>query len=127
MENKLKKLLNNSYSPYYKFNVSCVLITKDNKEFYGINVENIAGINICAERNAIYNAITNGCKKGDFKEINIMVNSNECSLPCFTCRQVMLEFFDDDVIINCYNKNNDCNTYTLKELCPYPFKSEDLR
>ena len=70
---KLKELLNNSYAVYSNYNVSCVLETKDNNYFYGVNVENASyGATICAERSAITNAITNGYKKHDFKRIYIM-------------------------------------------------------
>ena len=127
MVEKLIELNKNAYSPYYNFNVSAIIVTKDLKEFVGVNVENINGTSICAERNAIHNAISNGYKKGDFKELNIMVNSDKISTPCFSCRQVMLEFFDEDSIIRCFNKNGDYKEYKLKELCPYPFESEDIK
>lgn len=127
MVEKLIELNKNAYSPYYNFNVSAIIVTKDLKEFVGVNVENINGTSICAERNAIHNAISNGYKRGDFKELNIMVNSEKISTPCFSCRQVMLEFFDEDSIIRCFNKNGDYKEYKLKELCPYPFESEDIK
>ena len=37
---KLKELLNNSYAVYSNYKVSCILETKDNNYFYGVNVEN---------------------------------------------------------------------------------------
>ena len=127
MVEKLIELNKNAYSPYYNFNVSAIIVTKDLKEFVGVNVENINGTSICAERKAIHNAISDGYKKGDFKELNIMVNSDKISTPCFSCRQVMLEFFDEDSIIRCFNKNGEYKEYKLKELCPYPFESEDIK
>ena len=63
----------------------------------------------------------------NFKELNIMVNSDKISTPCFSCRQVILEFFDEDSIIRCFNKNGEYKEYKLKELCPYPFESEDIK
>ena len=68
MVEKLKKLLNNAYSPYYKFPVAAIAIMNDGSEFCGVNVENANGTSICAERNAIANAVAHGYKKGDFKE-----------------------------------------------------------
>ena len=68
MKEKLIKLLDNSHSPYSKYRVSAIVTMKDGKEFSGVNVENASfGATICAERNAILNAITNGYGKGDFK------------------------------------------------------------
>ena len=127
MKDKLLDLQKNSYSPYYKFPVSSIVVTKDGSEFIGVNVENANGTSICAERNAIALAIANGFKKGDFKEINIMGSSSKISAPCFACRQVILEFFYKDDIVRCFNKNGDYKEYTVKELCPYPFDEGDLQ
>ena len=128
MENKLEELLENSYSPYSNFRVSAIVITKDNKEFKGVNVENISyGASICAERNAITSAISNGYKKCDFKELHIMCDTDKISSPCFLCRQVISELFDNNTKIILYNNKKEKETYTKEELCPFPFDSEDLR
>ena len=75
MDNKLRELLNNSYAIISNFRVSSVVVTKDGKEFYGVNVEDSSTrAGVCAERNALFNMITNGYKKGDVKEINIMTS-----------------------------------------------------
>ena len=121
MFDKLKKLLKNSYSPYYHFPVSAIVVTKDGKEFGGVNVENANGTSICAERNAIASAISNGYKKGDFDRIYIMLSSGEFGTPCFACRQVLLEFMDMNSQVISVNKDGLEKKYTLKELCPYPF------
>lgn len=128
MIEKLKELLKNSYSPYSKFAVSAIVVMKDGKEFNGVNVENASyGAGICAERSAILSAISNGYKKYDFKELNIMVSSGNISMPCFQCRQVISELFEKDVKINCYSINGDVETHFVSELCPYPFSEEDLK
>ena len=128
MKEKLINLLENSYSPYSKYQVSAILVTKDNKEFSGVNVEDATTrAGTCAERNAIFNAITNGYKKNDFKEINIMVSSGKIGMPCFVCRQMMLEMFELNTIIRCYSTNGEYVEHTLEELCQYPFDGEDLK
>ena len=127
MKEKLLNLHKNSYSPYYKFPVSCIVVTKDGNEFCGVNVENANGTSICAERNAIASAVANGYTKGDFKEINIMVSSNKIGTPCFACRQVIIEFFNKEDIVRCYNVEGEYKEYTVNELCPYPFDEEDLK
>jgi len=58
--NKLNIIIANSYNPYSKFYVSSVVLTTDNKVFYGVNIETCAYASICAERVAIGNAVTNG-------------------------------------------------------------------
>ena len=69
MQEKLRNLLNNSYTPYYKYPVSCVIVMNDGREFSGVNVETSSPASgICAERNAIYSSITEGYGKGSIKE-----------------------------------------------------------
>lgn len=127
MVEKLKKLLENSYCPYSKFAVSAIVVMRDGKEFSGVNVENASyGATICAERNAITSAIVEGCQKGDFKEINIMVSSGDISTCCFLCRQVITEFFDVNAKVNCYNTKGEVKTFIVGDMCPYPFDGSDL-
>lgn len=126
MKEKLIQLLNNSYSPYYNFRVAAIVVTNDDKEFGGVNVENANGTSICAERNAIAVAVANGYKKSNFKELYIMLEKG-LGTPCFACRQVILEFFELDKKIICLDKEGNKKEYTVSELCPYPFSSEDLK
>ena len=126
MREKLEKLLNNSYSKYSGYSVSAICVMNDGKEFNGVNVENASfGATICAERVAITNAVTAGYKKDDFKELHVMVKSEKIGTPCFVCRQVISEFFDEESFIKLYS-NNDEKEYLVKELCPYPFSEENL-
>ena len=124
MQEKLKELLNNSYSPYYHFPVSAIVVMKDGNEFIGVNVENVNGTSICAERHAIGNAIAHGYKKGDFDRIYIMLSSGEFGTPCFACRQVLTEFFNKEDKVISVDKNGNEKVYTIEELCPYPFDLE---
>lgn len=128
MKEKLLNLLNNSYSPYSNFKVACIVVTKDNKEFVGVNVENSSyGATICAERSAILSAISNGYKKHDFEKLYVMCDSLKISTCCMICRQVILEFFEKDKEIICMNKLGESKTFLVSDLCPYPFDSEDLK
>ena len=93
----------------------------------GVNVEDASTrAGTCAERAAIFSAISDGVKKNEFKEINIMVNSNEISTPCFVCRQMLVELFDQDATVRCYSNTGEFREFTVKELTPYPFGPEDL-
>ena len=128
MREKLVSLLNNSYSPYSHFRVAAILVCNDGREFNGVNVENAAyGACICAERSAIVSAVSNGYKKGDFKEIYVMCYNEKIGMPCFECRQVFVEFFDKEMIVTCMNPKGEVLALPVKELCPYPFDSEDLK
>jgi len=129
MKEKLLDLLNNSYAPYSNFPVSAVVVLKDGREFSGVNVEDASTrAGACAERTAIFTAITNGAKKYDFKEINIMTsNTTGVGMPCFVCRQVISEMFDENDIVRCFATTGEYKEYTVGELCPYPFTEEDLK
>ncbi len=126
MRERLEKLLENSYAKYSKFRVSCIIVMKDNTIIPGVNVENASyGATICAERNAITTAVAMGYKKGDFKELHVMVDSDKIGTPCFMCRQVITEFFYDDTKVFLYSQN-DMMEYTVRDLCPYPFNEDNL-
>lgn len=127
MKEKLEKVVANAYSPYFNFKVGCIVVTKDGKEFQGVNVENANGTSICAERHAIGYAIACGYKKGDFDRLYIMLGNGKFGTPCFACRQVILEFFDKNSKIISVDKNGLERIYTVEELCPYTFSSEDLK
>ncbi len=126
MRDKLRKLLQNSYAKYSNYRVSCICVMKDGKEISGVNVENASyGATICAERVAITNAISRGYKKGDFKELHVMSNSNKLGMPCFLCRQVMAEFFDKKTKIIVYSKSHT-KSFKMDALCPFPFNEDSL-
>lgn len=128
MEESLKRLLKNSYSPYSNFKVSAICLMKDGKSFGGVNVENASyGATICAERVAITSAIASGYTKGDFYKLYVMCDTSRVASSCFMCRQVINEFFDKDSEIILYSNDGEKEVYTVRELCPYPFGSSDLK
>lgn len=127
MREELLKLLNNAYVPYSKFQVAAIIEMKDGKYIPGVNVENASyGATICAERNAITTAISMGYKKGDFKNIYVMVSGDKLSTPCFMCRQVITEFFDKESEVILVGKDETEQRYKVSEMCPYPFDEADL-
>ncbi len=101
---------------------------KDGKKFYGVNVEDASTrAGTCAERNAIFAAITAGYTKGDFKEVHVMISSGEIGTPCFVCRQMISELFDLNSLVRCYSTKGNYIDYTVEELCPHPFGEDDLQ
>ena len=128
MIEKLNELLKRSYSPYSNFPVAAIAIMKDGREFEGVNVEDASTrAGTCAERAAMFSAITAGYTKGDFKEIHVMVSSGKIGMPCFVCRQMLVELFDLDSKVFCYSTNGDVKEFTVSEICPYPFSGDDLK
>ena len=125
MKEKLKELLKNTSSLYFNFPVSAAVICKDGNVFYGVNVETASpSAGICAERNALYSAITNGYKKGDFKEIHVM--SKNGVYPCFICRQALSDYCDLDTLIVTYDINENENKILVKDICVHSFNGDDL-
>ena len=119
---KTFELLENSHSPYSNFRVASSVITKENHFYGGVNIENISyGLTMCAERCAIYNAITNGI---DIKEIDYIIIVTNCTdklFPCGACLQVLSEFLNKNtkIIISSYDKKNrkkNRNEFLFKEL-----------
>lgn len=128
MEESLKRLLRNSYSPYSSFRVAAICLMKDGRTFAGVNIENASyGATICAERVAIATAITSGYHKGDFSKLYVMCDSEKVSTSCFLCRQVINEFFEGEDEVICYSNDGDKEVFLVKDLCPYPFGSTDLK
>lgn len=127
MKERLLELLNNSSSLYYKYPVAAILECKDGSLFEGVNVETSSpAAGICAERNALYSAITKGYKKGDFKAIHLMAKAKEVIYPCFICRQALYDYLDMDAIIISYGDNEE-NVIKVEELCTHGFGNDDLK
>lgn len=125
MKEKLEKLLENSYSPYSNMKFAAIVEGYNGEFFEGVNIENASyGGTICAERNAINNAVSHGIRK--FKALYLMTSSNEICYPCNLCKQTFLEFFDENVIFNIMTKNGKMEVLTFDELMKTTFSKKDL-
>jgi cytidine deaminase len=112
-----------AYVPYSNFHVGAALITEDDEVYTGCNIEiSSYSPTLCAERTAIFKAVSEGHKK--IKTIAIVGDSSP-TYPCGVCRQVIREFGKDANIIIA-NTEDDYKEYTLDELLPYSFGPEDL-
>ena len=115
-----KQASENAYAPYSRFQVGAALECLDGRVFTGCNVENSAlGSTMCAERVAIYKAISEG--ETQFYRIAIYGESEDYCMPCGDCRQVMSEFSKDMEVL-CARASGGYVSYKLKELMPHPFK-----
>lgn len=122
-----KKVLKNTYAPYSNFPVGSALLLKDGTVITGVNVENVSfGATNCAERTAIFTAVTNGYKKGDIKAIAVAGKTDDFLPPCNICRQVMVEFCSPDTPVYLLNGNDDILSLTLQDLVPYSFTNLDM-
>ncbi|HEM6309502.1 TPA: cytidine deaminase [Streptococcus suis] len=109
-----------AYVPYSHFPVSAVLVAKDGQIFTGVNIENASfGLTNCAERTAIFKAVSEGVF--DFSEIVIYGETEKPISPCGACRQVMAEFFEQDLKVTLVAKDKSTVEMTVGELLPYSF------
>jgi len=110
----------NSYSPYSKFRVGAAVLAKSGKVFTGVNIENASfGATVCAERTAVFKAVSEG--EREIAAVAISSDSDEYTFPCGICRQVLIEFGDDDTKVICGNKNGEFTVFRLGELLPNAF------
>ncbi len=120
-----------SYSPYSRFKVGAALLTKELRIYTGCNIENAAySPGICAERNAVYKAVSEG--KKNFLAIAVTGGKEEkpdtYAFPCGVCRQVMREFTNpEEFLVIVAKSTTDYQVYTLKQLLPESFGPDHLK
>jgi cytidine deaminase len=113
--------INSAYAPYSGFKVGAAVLTSTREIFTGCNVENASyGLSMCAERNAIANAIIgSGHDTITIKAIAVANNHNVSCSPCGACRQVIWEFGQNAQVI--FRANQGWQTSTIKDLLPVGF------
>ena len=122
---KAKEARSKAYAPYSKFKVGSAVLTENDTIFTGCNIENASlGLSICAERVAIFKAISSGCKI--LKAIAIICDTEEPCSPCGACRQMMVEFSPEMEVIM-VNLQNKTKTAKAKELLPGFFQGRELK
>lgn len=106
-----------AYAPYSGFKVGAALKTKSGRVYSGANVENASyGLAICAERVAVFNAVS----AGEFEFEALAVVSETLAPPCGACRQVLAEFgLDTQVIVA--DLGERCEVHLLADLLPTAF------
>ena len=117
---KAIEMLDRAYIPYSHFPVGAALECEDGTVYTGCNIENSSfGLTICAERTAIFKAVSEGHR--DFVRIVIAGKSEDYCVPCGSCRQFLSEFNDGELEILCCKADGRYVSYRLKELLPYTF------
>jgi cytidine deaminase len=112
-----------AYVPYSNYPVGAALRTKTGRIYTGVNVENAAyPQTMCAERVAIFKAISDGEK--EFEVISVVTDNG--GSPCGGCRQVMAEFALDMIVLMADGNGKLIKETTVKELLPEAFTPEHL-
>jgi len=113
-----------AYAPYSKYKVGAAVLTESSRVYEGVNVENAAfPVTICAERAAIFAAVSNGEKK--FEAIAVVTENG--GMPCGSCRQVMAEFGTDTVVIIADENEKVVWEKTVADLLPGAFTPDDIK
>ena len=116
-----------SYSPYSHFAVGAAILCRDGSVYIGANIENASyPLCMCAERNALYNAMLDGKNQDDFLALAVVADTEGPTSPCGACRQVLSELFPADAPIYMANLSGAFQETTIRELLPYAFDGEDL-
>lgn len=115
-----------AYSPYSNFKVGAAVLFENGKIYTGCNIENASyGATNCAERTAIFNAVSDGGRV--LKAIALIGDPNNYTYPCGICRQVISEFAENgDVKIYIVKNSTDYIETTLEEILPGSFTKKDL-
>lgn len=116
-----------SYVPYSGFAVGAGLLAGNGRIFSGCNVENASfGVTNCAERTAIFKAISEGCR--EFQAIAVAGGRageapDDFCPPCGICLQVMTEFCPPEFPVYLVKSKDEVKRMELKELLPMSFEN----
>jgi cytidine deaminase len=114
-----------AYAPYSKYRVGAAILSTTGKIYAGCNVENASyGLTVCAERNAIFKAVS----EGERAFIAIAVVTVNGGSPCGACRQVIFEFMPPDAPVALADARlENIQHFTVGELLPDGFSPRKLR
>ena len=118
-----KEARRRAHAPYSKYQVGAALRTRSGRLFTGCNIENAAyPDSICAERVAIFKAVSEGEKAF---EVIAVVTANGGS-PCGSCRQVMAEFDLETIVLIADESGRLVEETTVSGLLPHAFTPRHL-
>ncbi len=113
-----------AHAPFSGFRVGAAIEDEAGRIYAGCNIENATySLTVCAERVAVFKAISEGSRK--FKRVAIAADTNTLTPPCGACRQILWEFCGD-VEITLLNLHGGMETFRLKDLFPRPFDASFL-
>jgi cytidine deaminase len=113
-----------AHAPYSNFRVGAAVRAKSGRVFTGCNVENATfGLTLCAERVAIFKAISEG-ERG-FDAVAVVADTDKLTPPCGSCRQILWEFCGDAEVVLA-NLKGKVERYRMSALLPKPFDGSFL-
>jgi cytidine deaminase len=119
-----RKAREHAHAPYSNFRVGAAVRAKSGRIFTGCNVENATyGLTLCAERVAIFKAISEG-ERG-FDAVAVVTDTDSLTPPCGACRQILWEFCGDAEVVLA-NFKGKVELYRMATLFPKPFDQSFL-
>jgi cytidine deaminase len=113
-----------AHAPFSKFRVGAAIEDDDGRTYSGCNVESASyGLTMCAERVAVFRAISEGASK--LVRIAVIADTEEFTLPCGACRQILWEFLGDAELILA-NLSGAMERLRISQIFPRPFDSSFL-
>ena len=113
-----------AHAPFSKFKVGAAVEDENGRVFTGCNVENATyGLTICAERVAVFKAISEGA--GKIRRVAVVADTEVLTPPCGACRQILWEFCGDVEVVLA-NLDGDRESVALAELLPRAFDASFL-
>ena len=113
-----------AYTPYSNYQVGAAVLTDSGRIYDGVNIENAAfPVTVCAERTAIFKAVSNGERK--FQAIAVVTKDG--GSPCGSCRQVMAEFSPEMLVIMADENGKITTEKILSDLLPSAFGADSLK
>ena len=120
-----KEAAKKSYSPFSKFAVGAGVLTSSGKVYGGCNIETSSfGMTICAERCAIFKAVSDGEK--EILAVAIYSPNEDDCYPCGACRQVMYEFQGEREIEIITEEKGELNIKKMSDFLPFGFKIQGV-
>jgi len=111
-----------AYAPYSRFAVGAALLGRSGRVYTACNVENVSyGLSICAERAAVFKAVSEG--EQEFEALAVVTSVG--GSPCGACRQVLAEF-NYNMTVYVADTEGQYRAFTVEELLPEAFMPEDL-
>ncbi|MEO8739172.1 MAG: cytidine deaminase [Casimicrobiaceae bacterium] len=120
IKRRAREAARHAYAPYSSFPVGAAVLADDGQIYAGANVENAAyGLAMCAERNAIFQAIGSGARQ--IRAVAVYTPTTKVTTPCGACRQVIAEFGSDVLVVCSTDDVTVERHYSIGELLPQAF------
>lgn len=113
-------------APFSRFQVGAAIEDQEGRVWAGVNVESSSfGLTCCAERTALFTALTSGVAERTFRRIAVVTDVDKLTPPCGACRQVLWDYCGDIEVVLA-NLHGAIESHRLSVLLPHAFDKNNL-